>query len=358
MATPSTVFLSGTNGFVPRATGQAISYIREESDFPLMDYCQTIESPGTQAYYFIIDRDTPVRVVTDSEYAFADGSERPVTNFGGLQFAMVPFVVERRNYGTYLGHQAIAMAKDQWKPLEHTVGAQISIAMTNRTNRVAKLLENPANWGSNTGDVNTITGGGGTWDKASGTEGAPNYNCIKNSLFFALDQITQQTNAQVKQQDLVLKLVPTLAWAMANSSEIHAYLKNGVYSLPNLEGEKKFREKWGLPKYLYGFEVIIEDSVIVTDRPQPGVGAGTNVSTTRSYIGDSTKAQLMSRKGGIEGTYGSPSFSTLQLYWYEYMAAVYVWTEERNAREIVDVTDQFQEILAAPESGFLFTGCR
>lgn len=356
MTTPSVRFLSSTNGFIPKATGQAISYIKKESKWPLKDYCQFIESPATQGVYAIIDRDSPVRVVTDSEFAFEDGAESPTTNYNGLAFAWVPFVVWRRAYASMLGWQAIDMAKDSWKPLQHLTGSLLSVAYTNRTNRVVTLLQNPANWGQNTADVNTLNNGAGTWDQASDDPASVHYNAIKKAILESVRQITLQTNGIVGMEDLRLLLSPGLAQAMANTAEIHNYLKNNsAASLPNLEGEKRFREKWGLPSMIAGLPIIIEDSVIVGDRPASGVGAGTNVSSNRTFIKSDTSAVILSRQGGIDGDYGSPSFSTLQLYWYEFAAAVYAFSEMENFRERVMVVDQFQEILAAPESGFLLT---
>lgn len=353
MATPR--FVSASNGFVPRATGQAISYIRNKSTFPLKDYVQFIESPATQGLYAVIDRDTPARVVTDSEYAWEDSSERPITNYGGLVFNWVPFTVFRRNYGTMLGHQAIDMCKDSWKLLDHTVGSQIQIAYTNRTNRVMNLLQTPGNWGNNTADANTLNGGAGTWDKASDDPTSANYNAIKKSLLEAMRQIALATNSIVTMDDLVLLLSPGLAQAMGNSAEIHAYLKHGQYSFPVIEGEKRFREKWGLPSVLYGFDIKIEDTVRVTDRPIAGHGTGTLASNNRVFVKNDNTAVIASRKGGIDGEFGSPSFSTVQMYWYEYEAAVFTFDDVENARTKVHVTDQFQEILAAPETGYLIT---
>src|SRR5690242_8966839 len=110
MANPaigSSVFPSFSNGIVPQATGYATSYMRKASEFKVNRYGQLIESDGTTGIYYVIDRDTPARVVNDAEFAlWVDGGERPVQNQNNLQFAIANFTTLRRNHATMLGNQA------------------------------------------------------------------------------------------------------------------------------------------------------------------------------------------------------------------------------------------------------------
>ena len=350
-------YLSAFNGFVPKATGQVVSYIKDPSKFKLNDYVQYIESPVTVGLYAYIDQDTPARVVTDEEFAWEDGAERPITNYNGLSFAWQEFATKRRNYATMLGDQSIAMAQDSWDALQHHVGALAQIAMTNRTWRVATMLETAANWNSNTADVSTLNGGAGKWSTASDDPASGAYNAIKKSLLAAIKNININTRGFVTADDLVLVLSPTAAQSISSAPEIHSYLRNGPYSLPNIEGKAKlYKDQWGLPPTLYGLPIIIEDAVRVSDRPSSGAGVSGNISSNADYIKSSTTAWIMSRKGGIDGTYGSPSFSTVQMYWHEYLLAVYAFHDPENARVKLHCTDQFIEQLVAPESGYLITG--
>lgn len=349
--------LSAFNGFIPSATGQAISYIRNPDEFQVNNYVQYLEAPETQGYYAVIDRDTPARVVTDEEYDFEDGAERPVTPYNGLFFAWQNFRTKRRNVGTVLGDQAVEMAQDAWKALEHHIGAISQIAITLRTWRVIQLLEATGNWNGNTADANVLNNGAGNWTTSSDDPNNTNYNAIKRSLIEAVRRILISSRGFVRARDLVLLVSPGLAQAMANTGEIHNYLRNsGPFSLGVLEGkEPNLNEDWGIPKILYGIPVIVEDAVRVTDRPTAAGGVGTGASSNASTIKADTSAVLMSRKGGIDGQYGSPSFSTLQVYWFQYLMSIFAWHEPRNARTLVDATEQYIEVLAAPESGFLIT---
>lgn len=324
------------------------------------DYVQLIESPATVGLYAYVDKDTPARVVTDEEFAWEDGAERPTTNYNGLSFAWQEFATKRRDFPHMMGDIAAAMAQDSWAAMEHTVGSLCQQAMTLRTWRIWTLLENTANWFSNTADANTLNGGAGKWSTASDDPNSSQFNAIKKSLLAAAKAIWISTRGNVRMKDLVLVLSPGAATVVASTPEIHSYLRNGPYSLPNIEGMGKdgapnYNDEWGLPPSLYGFKLVIEDAVRVSDRPSSGGGILGTASTNAGFIKSDTTACILSRKGGIEGTYGSPSFSTVQLYWYEWLMAVYAFHDAENSRTKLHVTENYSEQLAAPDAGYLVT---
>jgi hypothetical protein len=353
-------WLSQTDGIIPEATGQAISYIRRPDKFKVNRYTQLIESPGTVGYYYYIDRDTPARVVADADFAlWVDGSERPIQNDNGLTFAIANFTTNRRNYATMLGNQAIDMGSKGWNVKAHLEGTLLQQCMTNRTNRIIGQLETVGNWGANTADANTLNSGAGTWVTASDQPASSNYNAIKKSILAALNKITLATNATVQPDDLVLVVSPGLAQVMSSSAEIHNYVRNGPFSLSRLEDKGLYgNDRWGLPTTLYGLELVVEDTVRVTDRAAVGGGILGSASTNRVYAKGDTSAVIVSRKGGIDGNYGAPSFSTIQYYWYEYLLAVYTFADAKNQRTEFHVSEQAIEILAAPETGFFITTCQ
>jgi hypothetical protein len=354
-------YISPYNVGIPQATGQVIQYIRNPDTFPLNKYVQLIESPGVTGVYYVIDRDTPPRIVEDATFAWSDGADRPTGQWNQVSFIMQAFQCQRRAIPWRLGEQAIAMAKEYWDVQASHVAAAAQQAMTLRTFRLLTLAQNAANWGANTADVGTLNGLGatGTWDKASDDPAdTGSYNAIKKSLFAALSFITLQTNAAIAVDDLRLVVSPELAELMANSGEISNYLKFGPYSRAQLEGkEEKFIERWGLPPYLYGFEVVIENTVRVTDRPAAGRGTGTLATTNRVFAKNINTAIIASRPGGLDGAAGSKSFSTFQIYWYENLLNVEAFWDAQNKRVDGSCVEQFCEILAAPEAGFLLTSC-
>lgn len=342
--------LSGTNGFIPQATGQLINYVRTPDEFPLNKYVQLVESPNPVGIYFVIDHDQPIRLSPNGQsFAFADGAERPHGEWNQLGFKEVPFTCNRWDFPFVLGNQA--NRTNVWKAFEQSMGMVASQAMTWRTNQVIGALQTTSNWPStNIGDANTLNNGAGTWDKASDDPTSANYNAIKKTLMQVMTTIHLQTNAKLRVGDLQLILSPNQAQKMAVTSEIHSYMKyTQAPMLIQGEGVWNPNENFGLPKYLYGFEVVIENSPILSDIKQQ---AQTVNSPNRAFIKNDTMALVTSRVGGIDGAYGAPNFSTVQLYWYEYQMSVWSYADPRNLRTEGHVMDNYQVVLPAPESGF------
>lgn len=343
-------YLGSHQGFIPKATGQIISYVRDKGEFALNRYCQYLQSPEPVGVYARIDRDASPRVVSDADFVWADNADRPVQDWNQLRFEWKEFSVKRRNYSARLG--SIALAHNDWKAKEQHLGMVASQAMTNRTNRVIDLLETAGNWEGHADAAGNLNGGAGTWDQASDQPGSPQYNAIRKTLMAAARRINLDTNGVVKPRDLVLLISPECAQAITNSAEIHNYVKFGPFSKAMIEGKENLNAEWGLPPSLYGFELIVEDAPRVTSRPQASETAAAQTGS-RVYAKDSDSAILLSRKGGIDGSYGAPSFSTVQLYFLApYEMAVYNFSDPKNDREEMHVTDMFAEVLAAPQSGY------
>jgi hypothetical protein len=350
VATPR--YLSGVNGFVPEATGQVISYVRDPKKFKVNQYVQNIKSPAPVGLYHELDRDQPARIVADADWAFEDGDEAPRGAHNLGNFRLVEFRTQRRAYPFTLGWQAIESAKG-WKPQQFHTGLVCQQAMTNRTKRVVDLIESSSNWGANVATADTLNAGASYWDTASSNIADSSYNAIKKSLLEAVRRINLATNALVQPEDLVLLISPGLAIKMANTSEIHDYLARSPVALAQLVGDKPGQNQlWGLPDKLYGIKLLVEDAVIVAQRPYADATAAT---TNRTYVKSDDSAVLMSRQGGIEGNYGSPSYSTVQCYFYEYELAVESFDDPKNKRLDCRVIEQFKEVLAAAPTGYLIT---
>lgn len=362
--TIATSFLSST-GFLPEASGQVIEYIRKPKNFPINDYAQYVETPTTNGAYAYVDPDQPVRIVSDAEYAWEDGDARPTGNANLLSYQWIPFRCYRRDYPWTLGNQAVELSKDLngFDPTVQQAGQVASQAMTNRSNRVVTMLTTASNWGNNTADVNVINGGYGKWNNASSDPTSPGYLAIKRSLGNACKLIRLLTNGMVKRKDLMLVLGLDLAEAMADTSEIYDYVKYGPYSEGAQRGEDRdMDEDGGLPPKLYGIKVKIEDSMLVNTYAQKDSNQLVKPASTtlgqRAYCWPTTKACLVTRVGGIEGGYGSPSFSTVQIYFFGAPMEVEQFADKKNRRIEGHVSETFFEVLAAPASGFLFTNCQ
>lgn len=346
-------FLSGSNGFLPEATGQVIAFIRKPETFRLNQYVQYVETPKVIGVYAELGRDEPVRVPTDAEFAWEDGDERPAGDYHQVPFQWTEFRTYRRDYPWRLGWQAIEQAGGGWKPKAVHAAMAASKAMTNRAIRVITLMEATANWGDNTATANTLNSGKGKWGTGSDDPNSPNYFAIGASLLEAARRIELATNGVVTIDQLKLVVSPGLAIAMSKTAEIRNYLRESPFAMAQVKGDSPNMNKtYGLPSHYQGFEVVVENTVKVTERAK---ASGTQATTARVFAKADTSACIVSRVGGIDGDYGAPSFSTIQCYHHGGLLKVSAFDDARNERVDGHVEENFKEVVAASPSGFLIT---
>ena len=342
---------SGTNVFVPSpdATGQLISFTRDPKSFKLPQYIQYVNVTEIVGLYTKLGRVRTIRSQGDAEHRWARGAERPTGNWNQMPFEYLEYRCERRDYGFELPYEVEQQAK--WPVLAAHAGMNLSLAMTNRTSQVATLLQTTANWPSgHTAAVNTLNGGFGTWDNASNDPDSPNHLAIKRSIDAAVIQILKSTNSTVKEDDLILIMSPLCAQKISQTDEIRDMLKQSPDALDQVRGNKPNQNKlYGLPDRLYGLQLVVEDSVVCRDEET----AADPDSGTVEFIWDDAKPAIVSRKGGLEGQNGAPTFSTCQMYFHEEMT-VESLDDPRNRRIEGHVVDDFDEVLTAAVAGYLF----
>ncbi len=354
MATPR--YLSPTNPFVPEASGQAIAYVRDKKRFKLNQYVQLIKVEKPIVLYALLDPDLPVRVPNVDYFRWAPGTYRPQmwNNTGSFQWVTVE--VNRYSIGYTTDYQALDVAEG-WNPKAFFNASIITQAMSLMTQRFVTLMTTSTNWPStNTADANTLNGGAGTWATASDVPGSPHFLAIKKTIDAATRAITLATNGMVQKSEMKLVLGPDLANAMSETAEIHHYLARQERSINVLKGtEPDVTIDYGLPNPLYGLEVVVEDSPIVTEMPNI---TSTAATTNRTFIYPATVANIVTRVGGVDGNYGSPSATTLQRYFYKYDMAIEAFDRPRHKLFETYVVDQFAEVLAASRAGFLITNAQ
>ncbi len=345
--------LSSTNGYMVGPSEYIIDFIKDEKSFPLMRYTQIVEAPAPTFFWYEIDRDQIIRQHSRQMQAWADGADRPITHGNQVPFREVQATTVRNDVNSRIGNQALKYNK--WKAKEIYLKALACQAMIGRTYDTLTLLQTVANWPStNTADAAVLNGGAGFWSTASDDPADANYNAILKSLSMACQTIFLQTNGQVRWKDLRLVLSPNLARQMANSPELHNYIRQSDAAIERITGDvEDYTDRFGLPRRLYGVEIVVEDTPYLADNPVAGFTTG---STARQFMKNDTSAILVSRPGGIDG-YVGPTFSTTQLYWSDYNMAVFEFTDDKNAYTDLHVTDQTVSVLPAPYSGYLITNC-
>lgn len=367
MATQALRFLSGSNGFIPQATGQVIAFIRKESDFPINKYVQYIETPTTVAEYLVMSRDDFVRLTNDERYAWEDGDDRPQGLSEEISFQYVPFRTFRRNYPWRIGYQTLKQTAKygSWDPKVAHMKKAIMQAMTNRTARVATLLQTSSNWPtSNTATSNQLNGGAGSMLTGSDDPNSPNFLAIFKTLSTAAQRIHLLTNGEVKPNKTRTVVSPNFALKLAQTSEIQNFCRSSPVSDQLLkDGWDPQYQQWGLPSTYKGFQFVVEDSIYVNTEPNTGTQTGTEGqvpeaalgTTGRQYIFQDTSVAMVSQPGGLDGEMGTQNYSTVQIYHYGGLLKVSAFESEEHERVTGHVQENIKEVLAAAFAGFLIT---
>jgi len=346
-------YASPSNTFIPEATGQVIAYVRKPEQFKLNKYVQLVPAPKTVGVFAKFGRDSFVRVNSDAEFAWQDGDERPKGHYHQVPFEWTEFRTFRRAYPWTLGDETIEGSTGSL-PIKQVYQAMAaSIAMTNRTNRVITLLQTAGNWGSNTAAANTLNGGAGIWPTGSDDPTSPNYDAIYKSLVAAAQAIHLATNAVVQPTDLVTIISPSLAKSISSAPELQNYVRESPFAAQFVkEGFDPQYQLWGVPQTYRGFKIVVEDAPIVAER---ALASGVEATTNRTYIKNDTTAVMVARPGSLDGVYGAPSFSTVQIYHHGGLMEVEERNDNWNRRTEGSVSENYKEVLASNISGYLIT---
>lgn len=335
---PTNVYLishDATNNLV-------VSYSRNPKDFALPEYLQIVPVTKQTGAYLRITPEEAARVVTTdlSHLRWADGHEAPMHNEGGETHEFDTYRTVRYVAGFNLGDLTVQQAS--WDILSVYGQIYAQQMMTARSVATHVVLSTAGNWP--TGHTATASAaGGGRWDNSAVTD-----LFIKKGLRTASQQILQATLGQVRPKDLVLIVSPLAAAKMSETQEVHSYLKESPFALAQIRGDVPSQNgKFGLPDYLYGYRILIEDAVKVTS-PR---GAS---SLTRAYVMNDDEAYLIARVGGIEAHYGGPSFSTVTAFMMEEMT-VETKRDDDNRRTKGRIVENYDIVMTAPSSGYRFS---
>jgi hypothetical protein len=224
-------------------------------------------------------------------------------------------------------------------------GRKAEQAMRLRTQIVITAATTAANFDSaHTSAVSSITGVSGKWDVSTTSR-----KDIKRSLDYAFEQIMKSTLNGVEPGDMILVMSPGLARKVSVCQEIVDHIKGSTDALDEIRGELRGKNAvYGLPAKLYGYNVVIEDTVKVTSRK-----GGT---VARSFVLADTTPFLCSRPGGLvsERAPESATFSTLTAFMKEEMTTE-EFDEPKHRRTEIHVTEDYDVKVTADTSGFLFT---
>ncbi len=335
------------NVFVPdheASNSLVVDFSRNVESFKINQYAQIVPVKKPDGLYLKMTVEEAGRILsTDgAEFAWPDGNDAPDGRGDTESFSFLAYRAERKAYPVPLGNLTVEHAT--WDIRAQHAAIKSQQAMTMRTQKVVTAATTSGNYDSaHTSAVASIPGNTGTW--AASTTARQD---IKRSINYAREKILESTLGAVKADQLAMVINPEDAHTIAETQELVDYIKHSPEAMAQIKGDIPGANKnWGLPDHLYGMKLIVEDSYKVTSRK----GAS---STTRAPVLAQGSAFVCSRVGGLEGVYGSPSFTTLQQFMLEEMTVEYKDdTDNRLTR--VRVVENYDVKLVAPASGFLFT---
>ena len=336
---------SGHNTFIPNsaATNSTIvDFSRNPNKFALPQYVQYVPVQKTDGRYWRMTLEVAARLLqtNNADTLWPDGTEAPMGYPDLESFGIFNYRTERHAYAFTLGELAVEQA--EWDLAAHHARIASQRAMTARTQEVITLLVTAGTWGAaNTADVDAMDGVTGQHDLSTTAR-----KDIKRSFDVAADTIQKGTNAAVTPGDMMVVVGPDWARKVSVSQEIVDHIKQSPAAREELEKGLAPNNRFGLPSTLYGYPIVVENTVKVTSRK--------GATRAASYVLDGDNVIMLSRPGGLEGVEGAPSFSTCTLYLKEEMT-VETKHDRDNRRHQGRVTDDFDPVVTAPVSGFLMT---
>lgn len=338
---------SAFNTFIPVMNGEAtaglvVNFSRNPSTFGLPKWCSYTPVQKWTGLWLRMNIDQCARVldVKGNNNVWARGQDAPELTWNLESFAWQQFYCTRYLYGYQLPRESEQQADFSVVSQQNAVEAMR--AMTQRTQiGVTKALDTSLYDATH---VTTATLWGGGYINA-GTATVPTYKTILDSMY---RRIHLDSRGTVRPEDMVVVINPQHAHILAQSQEIHAYLKESPFAWPNLNKDLPGQKpNWGIPEYLYGYKHVIEDAV----KNPNAKGAS---SQSGEYIWPWDKIAMFARPGGLIAPEGAMSFSTIHCFLLEDMA-VEQFDDPINRRYTSRFADDFGFEVVAPVSGCIAT---
>jgi len=335
---------SGTNTFVPSheaTNGLIVGFSRNPKSFKIANYIQMVEMAKTQGLYatWTSQQESRILDADGHRYDWADGADAPDGHDEQESWQWNPVLTFRRAIPVSLGAKAVQNAS--WDILLANSKMVAAKAMVLRTMHAYSAFS--AAFAS----VNTSTAtalAGGKFDV--GTETTP---YLKIGLSKASALINLGTLGVVQPNQMMVVCNPNTAYRMSISQEIHAFVKGSTFAQAQLRGDApNLNGQWGMPDLIYNHPFIVDDAVRVT--------SNVNATTvTSSYVIPDNELMIVSRVGDLEGIEGSPSFSTLQMFWWQDEMTVESKYDDDNRRYKARVVSDYKFIVPTTASGYRIT---
>lgn len=332
------------NTYIPSTAATknlVVDFSRNPKEFALPQYVQYVNVDKNVGRYIEMTVEQAGRLLNadGSDMVWPDGQDAPEGAGNAELFEFKSYITTRYARAFRVGELAAEQAA--WDILAQNARITSQLMMTLRTQKVMTLAQTTGNYPSgNTADLAGTNGITGKHDVSTTAR-----KDIKRSLDYGADVIRRNTLGAVKPSDLIYVVSPGYARKVAVCQEIVDHIKGSPDAKKEIEDGLGPNSQYGLPSKLYGYPVRVEDAVKVTNR------RGATKAT--SYICTDAKPMLVSRPGELQGVEGSPSFSSISLYFKEEMT---VWskhdTDNRNHKG--RVVEDYAVVGTALMAAYLF----
>lgn len=339
------VWPSGTNTFVPSTeatNNMVVDFSRKPSEFRMSEWTQYVPVKYKVGRYTKLTVEMAGRLLNSTlqDHAWYDGEDAPTGRGNQESFGFYNYATIRYAFPNVIGEEAADQASWDILASHSRIGAQR--AMTARTQIAVTAATTAGNYSSNhTSAVSSISGVTGKWDVSTTAR-----KDIKRSLDYAFSQIHIDTLGAVKPDQVMVVMSPDCARKLSVCQEIVDHIKQSPSAEKELKEGLEPNSFYGLPSKLYGYKIVIEDSVKTTSRK--------GATVAKSYLLADTTPFMCSRPGALEGVEGAPSFSTHTCFLYKELL-VESQFNKNDKRHEMRVVDDHVTVVTADISGFLFT---
>lgn len=323
-----------------------VDFARNVADFPVLRYTQLQPVKKMLGLWLEMTVEEAGRILnTDlSEFNWSDGQDAPLGIEETESFRFLTYQCTRKLFKTAIGD----MTRDnaEWDIINQNASIKARQAMTARTQAAVNKIFNPALYPSNhVIDVNATFGD--KWPAATTSN-----LVIRKSLNTAVQRIIDDTLGAVSSKDLVLVMGDNVARAISESAEFADYLKGSPDALGalryNFKDEDPTPRNFGLPRRLYGLDVVVDDTrKVTTKKGQTKVVAS---------VLPANMAAVVARPASLVVPYSPVAFSTCTFYAFEEMQVETI-QDTVNKRTVVRVIENYACELTAPATAVLLTNC-
>lgn len=321
-----------------------VDFARNVNQFPVLQYTQIQPVKKILGLWLEMTVEEAGRILnTDlSDFNWPDGQDAPLGLEETESFQFKTFQCQRKLFKAAIGD--LTRDNAEWDIINNHASIKARQAMTARTQMaVNKIFDTSLYPSSHVIDVNSTFGA--KWNAATTSN-----LVIRKSLNAAVQRIIDDTLGAVSSKDLVLVMSDNVAKAISESGEFADYLKGSPDALGALRYQFKDEDvapkNFGLPRRLYGLEVIVDDTRKVTTKK--------GQTKAISPVLPSNMAAVVARPGALEVPYSPVAFSTCTFYTFQEMNVETIH-DTINKRTVVRVIENYDCVLTAPAAGVVLT---